>query len=142
MFNSRKKTIIGIISGLGCAIIILGLAWVNSLVGDLRFLQIIIKFLVSTPTYLLKAQSTNNLVIEGILFFVYWGLIGGIIGWLLYLKTSFAKVAIVLMIVGIIISHSLIQIKIERGLDALMEAIVEDIGKLISGEATVKETKP
>lgn len=142
MFNSRKNTIIGIISGLGCATIILGLAWVNSLVGDLRFLQIIVNFLVSTPTFLLKAQSTNNLVIEGILFFVYWGLIGGIIGWLLCLKTSFAKVAIVLMIVGIIISHSLIQIKIERGLDSAMQAFGEAIGKSISGEATIKESKP
>lgn len=110
--------------------------------GDLRFLQIIVNFFVSTPTFLLVTQPYNHPIIEGILFFIYWGLIGGIIGWLLCLKTSFAKVAIVLMIVGIIISHSLIQIKIERGLDAAMEAVGEAIGKLISGEATVNETKP
>lgn len=138
MINSRKKIIIGIISGLGCAAIILGLAWFNSLAGGLRFLQIIVNFFVSTPTFLLNTQLSNHQIIQGILFFVYWGLIGGIIGWLLCLKTSFAKVAIVLMIVGIIISHSLIQIKIERGLDAAMEAI----GKSISGEAHIKESQP
>ncbi len=138
LFNSKNTTKFGIISGLGLATIILGLALVNSLIGDFRFLQIIINFFVSTPIFLLKIQSTNNPIIHGILFFVYWGLVGGIIGRLLCLKTSFAKVAIALIIVAIVISHSLIQIKIERGIDAAMDVI----GKLISGEATIKESKP
>ncbi len=131
MFDSTRATKFGIISGLGFAAFILGIAWVNSLIGDLRFFQIIINFFVSTPIFLLKTHSTNNSIIHGILFFVYWGFVGGIIGWLLCFKTSFVKVAIA-------ISHILIQSKIERGLDAAMEGF----GKLISEEAIIKESKP
>jgi len=142
VINSGGKTIIGIISGIGCAAIILGLAWFNILVGDLRFLQIIVNFFVSTPAFLLASQSNYHPIIQGFLFFVYCGLIGGIFGWLFSLKASIAKVVIVLMIVGIITSHTLTQIKIERGLESAMEAIGEAIEKSISGEAHIIESKP
>ena len=131
-----KRVKLGIISGLGFAAFILCLAWFNSLVGDLRFTHIIVNFFVSTPVFLLKSQLTNNSIIHGMLFFVYWGLVGGIIGFCL--KTSFTKIAIALIIVAIVISHILIHSKIERGLDAAMEGF----GKLISGEAIIEESKP
>jgi len=140
VIDHKKRVKPGIISGLCFAAFILILAWVNSLIGDLRFIQIIVNFFVSTPVFLLKSQLTNNSIIHGILFFVYWGLVGGIIG--LCLKTSFKKIAIAFIIVAIVISHILIQSKIERGLDAAMGAFGEAIGKFISGEAIIKETKP
>jgi len=136
MIHHKKRVKPGIISGLGFAAFILGLAWVNSLVGDLRFIQILINFFVSTPIFLLKTQLTNNSIIHGILFFVYWGVVGGIIGFCL--NTSFAKIAIALIIVAIVISHILIHSKIQRGLDSAMDGF----GKLISGEAIIKESKP
>ena len=136
MIDHKKRVKLGIISGLGFAAFILGLAWFNSLVGDLRFTHIIVNFFVSTPIFLLKTQSTNNSVIHGILFFVYWGLVGGIIGFCL--KTSFTKIAIALIIVAIVISHILIHSKIQRGLDAAMGGF----GKLISGEAIIEESRP
>ena len=136
MIDHKKRVKLGIISGLGFAALILALARVNSLVGDLRFIQIIVNFFVSTPIFLLKTQSTNNSVIHGILFFVYWGLVGGIIGFCL--KTSFTKIAIALIIVAIVISHILIHSKIQRGLDAAMGGF----GKLISGEAIIEESRP
>ena len=136
MIDHKKRVKPGIISGLGFAAFILGLAWVNSLVGDLRFTHIIVNFFVSTPIFLLKTQSTNNSVIHGILFFVYWGLVGGIVGFCI--KTSFSKIAITLIIVAIVISHILIHSKIQRGLDAAMGGF----GKLISGEAIIEESRP
>jgi hypothetical protein len=135
-----KRVKLGIISGLGFAAFILCLAWFNSLVGDLRFTHIIVNFFVSTPVFLLKSQLTNNSIIHGMLFFVYWGLVGGIIG--LCLKTSFTKIAIALIIVAIVISHILIHSKIQRGLDSAMGAFGETISKIISGEAIIKESKP
>ena len=140
MIDHKIRVKPGIISGLGFAALILALARVNSLVGDLRFIQIIVNFFVSTPIFLLKTQSTNNSVIHGILFFVYWGLVGGIVGFCI--KTSFSKIAITLIIVAIVISHILIQSKIQRGLDSAMGSFGEAIGKIISGEATIKESKP
>jgi hypothetical protein len=136
VIDHKKRVKPGIISGLGFAAFILCLAWVNSLIGDLRFIQVITNFFVSTPIFLLKTQLTSNSIIHGILFFVYWGLVGGIIGFCL--KTSFTKIAIALIIVAIVISHILIHSKIERGLDAAMEGF----GKLISGEAIIEESKP
>ena len=136
MIDHKKRVKLGIISGLGFAALILALARVNSLVGDLRFIQIIVNFFVSTPIFLLKTQSTNNSVIHGILFFVYWGLVGGIVGFCI--KTSFSKIAITLIIVAIVISHILIHSKIQRGLDAAMGGF----GKLISGEAIIEESRP
>jgi len=114
VIDHKKRVKLGIISGLCFAAFILILAWVNSLIGDLRFIQIIVNFFVSTPVFLLKSQLTNNSIIHGILFFVYWGLVGGIIGFCL--KTSFKKIAIALIIVAIVITHVLIHSKIERGL--------------------------
>jgi hypothetical protein len=140
VIDHKKRVKPGIISGLGFAAFILCLAWVNSLIGDLRFIQIIVNFFVSTPIFLLKTQSTNNSIIHGILFFVYWGLVGGIVGFCI--KTSFSKIAITLIIVAIVISHILIQSKIQRGLDSAMGSFGEAIGKIISGEATIKESKP
>jgi len=140
VIDHKKRVKLGIISGLGFAAFILCLAWVNSLIGDLRFIQLIINFFVSTPIFLLKTQSTNNSIIHGILFFVYWGVVGGIIGFCL--KTSFTKIAIALIIVAIVISHILIQSKIQRGLDSAMGTLGETIGKIISGEAIIKESKP
>ena len=135
-----KRVKLGIISGLGFTAFILCLAWFNSLVGDLRFTHIIVNFFVSTPVFLLKSQLTNNSIIHGMLFFVYWGLVGGIIG--LCLRTSFTKIAIALIIVAIVISHILIHSKIQRGLDSAMGAFGETISKIISGEAIIKESKP
>ena len=140
MIDHKKRVKPGIISGLGFAAFILCLAWFNSLVGDLRFTHIIVNFFVSTPVFLLKSQLTNNSIIHGMLFFVYWGLVGGIIG--LCLKTSFTKIAIALIIVAIVISHILIHSKIQRGLDSAMGAFGETISKIISGEAIIKESKP
>jgi hypothetical protein len=136
VIDHKKRVKPGIISGLGFAALLLCLAWVNSLIGDLRFIQIIVNFFVSTPIFLLKTQPTNNSIIHGILFFVYWGLVGGIIGFCI--KTSFSKIAITLIIVAIVISHILIHSKIQRGLDATMDGF----GKLISGEAIIEESKP
>ena len=136
MIDRKKRVKRGITSGLGFAALILVLAWVNSLIGDLRFIHVIINFFVSTPIFLLKTQATNNSIIHGILFFIYWGIVGGIIGFCF--KTSFTKIALALIIVAIVITHILIHSKIERGLDAAMEGF----GKLISGEATIKEGKP
>jgi len=136
VIDHKKRVKPGIISGLGFAALILCLAWVNSLIGDLRFIQVITNFFVSTPIFLLKTEATNNSIIHGILFFVYWGLVGGIIGFCL--KTPFKKIAIAIIIVAIVITHVLIHSKIERGLDAAMEGF----GKLITGEAIFEEVKP
>lgn len=127
--SARRSTAIGAVSGLSMAAVVVLLAWLNGGPGGSETLQTIINFFASLPTLVLSASFNIPTFLQIVLFFVYWVLVGGILGWLLSRQHLLFKVTALVLVVGLIVSHWVAQVKLEHELDMLLRAI----GKALIG---------
>ncbi|MDP6685624.1 MAG: hypothetical protein QGI05_01580 [Candidatus Omnitrophota bacterium] len=121
----KRYVLIGAIVGLGISLATLLLAKLNSGPNSNECLRAVVHFLASVPVALFNIPQT----VLNILFFVYWILVGGAIGWFLGHKGIFAKLLAFVLLAGIIISHLMVKVKIEQDLEAVADAV----GQLIKG---------
>lgn len=124
-----RSTLIGAVVGLCLAAAVMLLAWFNQ--DGSEALQAIINFFASLPALLLVVAPFDvPESLQIILFFIYWALVGGIIGWLAGKDHAIHRIAIVVVIVVLILSHWAAKAKLERDIEAAIRAFV---GALFGG---------
>ena len=124
--SAKKSNMIGAISGVLIATITVLCAMLNA-DWENEILRGTTNFIASVPTLLLSRWLDLPQILQNILFFVYWAIIGGLLGLLLSCKDSFIKtVSVILAVVSLVIAHRVVQVTLEtelsdalRGLEAL-----------------------
>lgn len=119
----KKPAFIGAFSGLGLALLVALLAWLNQ--GSREPLQTITNFFSSVPMLLAFVPLNLPGWLQLLAFFSYWAIVGGTLGWLLGQMRPFTLGAAFLMIVGLVVAHRMTQVKLERELEAILRAIGE-----------------
>lgn len=117
--DTRKSLTIGALGGFGMALSTLLLAKLNSASDNSECLRLIINFLASVPVALFNMPR----VLLNVLFFVYWILVGTVIGWLIGHKGKFARVAALMLVTALAIVHWIVKLRIEQDIDAAMRAL-------------------
>ena len=120
--GSAISAIAGAGIGLCIAIVTLLFALLNNK-WDNEVFKGIINFITSIPTFLFEAKLNMPQLVQNVLFFIYWVLVGAIFGWLAGRKGMFSKMLFVILIGGLIIVHRIVQVKLEKELAAALEAI-------------------
>lgn len=116
----KKPASIGAFSGLGLALLVALLTWLNQ--ESREPLQTITNFFVSVPMLLVTPPNLPGWL-ELFLFISYWAIVGGTLGWLVGQMRPYRLGAAFLMIVGLIVAHRLTQVKLERELESVLRAI-------------------
>lgn len=127
--SAKKSIMIGAISGVLIATITVLCAMLNK---DDEILRGTINFIASVPTLLLSSRLDLPQILQNILFFVYWAIIGGLLGLFLSRKKSFIRTTyVIIAVVSLIIAHRVVQVSLENDLsDAL-----RGLGALFTGKA-------
>lgn len=133
----KRPTIIGCRSGLVIGVVILLFAWLND-EWDNEILRSIINFLGSVPTLVFGAKFNISGLLQNISFFIYWVLLGGIVGWLVSQKHPLFKGAMLILIAGLFILHRMVQVNLERELEAAMETLY----KAFIAKVHIEKIKP
>lgn len=120
----KKPALIGAFSGLGLALLVALLVWLNQ--GGREPLQTITNFFASVPIPLVTPLNLPGWL-QILVFASYWAIVGGTLGWLVGQMRPFYLGAAFLMIVGLIVAHRLTQVKLERELEAILRAIGEGL---------------
>lgn len=127
--SAKKSIVMGAISGVLIATITVLCAMLNK---DNEILRGTINFIASVPTFLLSSWLDLPQILQNILFFAYWAIIGGLLGLLLSRKKSFIKtICVIIAVVFLVIVHRVVQVTLETQLrDAL-----RGLGALFTGKA-------
>ena len=120
--NIRKSMLIGAVSGLGFAGVVLLLAWLNGGPDGSNILREIINFVAALPVVIFTALKIPQ-VVQNIPFFIYWALVGGVFGWLLGQKKAPFKIAALVFVFGLVILHYLANVKMSREIGGALRAL-------------------
>ena len=80
----------------------------------------IIQFLVAIPPFYVSALTTAPEVMQSILFVIWWGCIGFLVGWGAQRGTK-RKVFIVLLLIAVAIGHAVTRSTIEQKLSGISD---------------------
>ena len=130
--SAKKSIMMGTISGVLIATITVLCAMLNK---DNEILRGTINFIASVPTLLLSSWLDLPQILQNILFFAYWAIIGGLLGLFLSRKKSFIKtICVIIAVVFLVIAHRVVQVTLETQLsDAL-----RGLGALFTGKAHLR----
>ena len=132
--KANKGIIVGMLVGISVAVLAIILAGLNDR-WDNEALRTAINFLSGIPILIFSTKLNIPEALVNVSFFVYWIVLGGVIGWLAAGKKALSKIALILLIVAVIVSHRFVQTKLERDIEAALEAL----GSLFKGEATLEK---
>lgn len=90
---------------------------------DNEILRGTINFIVSVPAFLFSSWLDLPLILQNVLFFVYWAIIGGLLGLLLSRKKPVFKVMAVIIIAALVITHWQIKGRLEREIAGASNAL-------------------
>src|SRR3990167_8907396 len=124
--NSRTGTVVGVVTGFCGAVTVLGLVWLNQGRGEI--VQTIANFFVSLPLSISWALKFPD-IISVIIVVIYWGIIGGIIGWLLSRRRLMSQLTAVVLIVALAVSHWAAKVKLEGEIEAAVRAVFKSFGQ-------------
>lgn len=129
--SAKKAVMLGTIIGLIIATIAVLCATLNADWAN-ETLEGTINFIASVPTLLLSSWLDLPMILQNILFFVYWAIIGVLLGLLLSRKKSFIRTTcVIIAVVSLVIAHRVVQVNLEKDLsDAL-----RGLGALFTGKA-------
>jgi len=129
--SAKKAVMLGAIIGLLIATITVLCATLNADWAN-ETLEGTINFIASVPTLLLSSWLDLPQILQNILFFAYWAIIGGLLGLFLSRKKSFIKtICVIIAVVFFVIAHRVVQVTLETQLsDAL-----HGLGALFTGKA-------
>lgn len=125
--NVKKSAIIGAVIGTMVALIAVALAGLNDAWNN-EIVRAIINFLAGVPMIILDVRLRFPQVFQNISFFLYWALVGAIIGWSLGTKKAAFRALAVIFVIVIIFSHRVVQINLEQEFEGALRALGEMFG--------------
>ena len=125
--KAKKSVMIGAIAGLLIAIITVFFATLNK-GWDNEALRSVINFIASVPTLILDAKLNLPQILQNILFFGYWALVGAAIALLMTRKNPAFKMLAVMCLIALIFIHRAVQINLEREFDEALRGLGEIFG--------------
>jgi len=100
----------------------MGLVWLNQ--DRSEILQAITNFFASLPTFIgLKLKLPQALL--GVLFFIYWALVGGVFGLLMKLERRVWRLTTISLMVIFATLHWIADVKLTGDIEAAVRAVVE-----------------
>jgi len=122
MHRSSRVTAAGGLIGLAVAAGVMGLVWLNQ--DRSEILQAITNFFASLPTFIgLKLKLPQALL--GVLFFIYWALVGGVFGLLMKLERRVWRLTTISLMVIFATLHWIADVKLTGDIEAAVRAVVE-----------------
>lgn len=119
-YNPRTNTLVGVLIGLGIALVVAGLAWLND--GRSQVVEKAVMFIFSTPALIsFKLRSSDAFMM--VLSFIYWALVGGVVGWLIGAGKRATKVTGFVVLVGLLASHWIAYLNLSAEIDAIGRAL-------------------
>ena len=131
--SAKKSIMIGAIAGLLITIITVLLATFNK-GWDNEALRSVINFIASVPTLILDAKLNLPQILQNILFFGYWALVGAAIALLMTRKNPAFKISAVICLIALIFIHRAVQINLEQELEDALRALGEIFGEILGGK--------
>ena len=125
--KAKKSIMIGAIAGLLIVIITVPLATLNK-AGDNEALRRVINFIASVPTLILDVKLNLPQILQNLLFFAYWTLVGAAIALLMTRKNPAFKMLAVMCLIALIFIHRAVQINLEREFDEALRGLGEIFG--------------
>ena len=118
--NSRTGTVVGVVTGFCGAVTVLGLVWLNQGRGEI--VQTIANFFVSLPLSISWALKFPD-IISVIIVVIYWGIIGGIFGWLMGRRHLMSQATALALLLVLAVSHWAAKVKLEGEIEAAVRAV-------------------
>lgn len=110
----------GIVTGLALAAVGLGIVWLND--GRSQIVEKAMIFLFSIPAFIsFKLKSSNPLMT--VFCFIYWAVVGGVVGWLIGAGKRETKLAAVVMLAGLLVTHWVAYLKLMAEINAIGRAL-------------------
>ena len=125
--SAKKSIMIGAIAGLLIAIITALFATLNK-GWDNEWLRRVINFIASVPTLILDVKLNLPQILQNLLFFAYWTIVGAAIALLTTRKNPVFKIAAVICLITLIFAHRAVQINLEREFEEALGALGEIFG--------------
>ena len=125
--SAKKSIMIGAIAGLLIAIIEVLLATLNN-AWDNEALRRVINFIASVPTLILDVKLNLPQILQNLLFFAYWTIVGAAIALLMTRKNPAFKMLAVMCLIALIFIHRAVQINLEREFDEALRGLGEIFG--------------
>ena len=125
--SAKKSIMIGAIAGLLIVIITVPLATLNK-AWDNEALRRVINLIVSVPTLILDVKLNLPQILQNLLFFAYWTLVGAAIALLMTRKNPAFKMLAVMCLIALIFIHRAVQINLEREFEEALGALGEIFG--------------
>lgn len=117
--STRKSILIGICCGIVFSIIFATVAIIND--GNNEIVQSILNFFGSTTAFIAINYNLPEFV-GIIIFFIYWALIGGVLGLLLSRKPLAGYILTLIFIILLVAGHRMLQVKLENSLELIGRA--------------------
>lgn len=125
--NVKKSAIIGAVIGAMVALIAVALAGLNDTWNN-EIVRAIINFLAGVPMFILDVKLKLPQIFQNIFFFLYWALVGVIIGWFLSEKKASFKALAIILVIALVFMHRIVQINLEQELEEALRALAEMFG--------------
>ena len=125
--SAKKSIMIGAIAGLLIAIIEVLLATLNN-AWDNEALRRVINFIASVPKLILDVKLNLPQILQNLLFFAYWTIVGAAIALLMTRKNPAFKMLAVMCLIALIFIHRAVQINLEREFEEALGALGEIFG--------------
>ncbi len=125
--SAKKSIMIGAIAGLLIVIITVPLATLNK-AWDNEALRRVINFIASVPTLILDVKLNLPQILQNLLFFAYWTIVGAAIALLMTRKNPAFKMLAVMCLIALIFIHRAVQINLEREFEEALGALGEIFG--------------
>ncbi|HAJ57211.1 MAG TPA: hypothetical protein DCL35_05520 [Candidatus Omnitrophica bacterium] len=125
--KAKKSIMIGAIAGLLIVIITVPLATLNK-AWDNEALRRVINLIVSVPTLILDVKLNLPQILQNLLFFAYWTIVGAAIALLMTRKNPAFKMLAVMCLIALIFIHRAVQINLEREFDEALRGLGEIFG--------------
>ena len=125
--KAKKSIMIGAIAGLLIVIITVPLATLNK-AWDNEALRRVINLIVSVPTLILDVKLNLPQILQNLLFFAYWTIVGAAIALLMTRKNPAFKISAVICLIALIFIHRAVQINLEREFDEALRGLGEIFG--------------
>ena len=125
--KAKKSIMIGAIAGLLIVIITVPLATLNK-AWDNEALRRVINLIVSVPTLILDVKLNLPQILQNLLFFAYWTIVGAAIALLMTRKNPAFKMLAVMCLIALIFIHRAVQINLEREFEEALGALGEIFG--------------
>ena len=125
--KAKKSIMIGAIARLLIVIITVPLATLNK-AWDNEALRRVINLIVSVPTLILDVKLNLPQILQNLLFFAYWTIVGAAIALLMTRKNPAFKMLAVMCLIALIFIHRAVQINLEREFDEALRGLGEIFG--------------